>query len=408
MLINYKSKKIFAFSDTHGMNNRLEIPEDVDILISCGDCARDGIVRSYFVSFLDWFSKQAARYKIFVPGNHDIYYELFPDEAKALVPSSITLLDESGIIIDGISLYGVACRPWRFTGSEYALSEGIDFLISHAPSQGILDNNSGCGVLRHMVDTAKPKYHIFGHIHERGLQQAFISETTYLNVSYYNKLLYHYPIMKEKQNLENGVIKGIEEDIISSYNTNRHYENDKCLLKLRQHLINDIVLAHQEDIIEALREFNDVLMEALKELYDRGKRIYDDLKAHGDYGDEVDVKASLYLDNVYPELHPIQGDDRQDLWEAICDGGWNVLYEEGISFYVSQYETFDSMTGMDCPPPNWNEGLDSGLTKDMHLCRQFHHLFDHTEFAITDFIYVRDFHSEIKINIRKGFQDNGE
>ncbi len=172
-----------------------------------------------------------------------------------------------------------------------------------------------------MVDTAKPKYHIFGHIHERGLQQAFIPETTYLNVSYYNKLLYHYPIMKEKQNLENGVIKGIEEDIISSYNTNRHYENDKCLLELRQHLINDIVLAHQEDIIEALREFNDVLMEALKELYDRGKRIYDDLKAHGDYGDEVDVKASLYLDNVYPELHPIQGDDRQDLWEAICDGG---------------------------------------------------------------------------------------
>ena len=201
--------------------------------------------------------------------------------------------------------------------------------------------------------------------------------------------------------LEHSFIKGIEEDIISSYNTNRHYENDKCLLELRCHLINQMVLAHQEDIIEPIREFNECLMGALKELYERTKRIYDDLKAHGDYGDEIDVTASLYLDNNYPALHPIQGDDRQDLWDAICDGGWNVLYDEGISFFVSQYETFDSLTGMDCPPPNWNEGLDQELTKDMHLCRQFHHLFDHTEFAITDFIYVRKFWSEIKIVIDK-------
>ena len=73
----------------------------------------------------------------------------------------------------------------------------------------------------------------------------------------------------------NWVIKDIEEDIINSYNTNRHYENDKCLLELRQHLINDMVLAHQEDIIEPLREFNDLLMEAQKDLYVRAKRIYD-------------------------------------------------------------------------------------------------------------------------------------
>ena len=206
---------------------------------------------------------------------------------------------------------------------------------------------------------------------------------------------------KDNLNLENWVIKDIEEDIISSYNTNRHYENDKCLLELRQHLINEMVLAHQEEIIEPLREFNDVLMDALRELYDRAKRIYDDLKAHSDYGDEIDVTASLYLDNDYPKLHPIQGNDRQDLWEAICDGGWNVLYDEGISFFVGLHESFEDLTGMNCPPPNWNEGLDPELTKDMHLCRQFHHLFDHTEFAITDFIYVRKFWSEIKIVIDK-------
>ena len=204
-----------------------------------------------------------------------------------------------------------------------------------------------------------------------------------------------------KKVLEHTFIKGIEEDIIESYNYNRHYENDKCLLELRRNLINEMALAHQENIIEPIREFNDCLMEALKELYERAKRIYADLKAHSDYGDEIDVTASLYLDNDYPKLHPIQGDDRQDLWEAICDGGWNVLYDEGISFYIGRNESFESLIGMDSPLPNWNDGLNPELTKDMHLCMQFHHLFDHTQFAITDFIYVREFETEINIEIRK-------
>lgn len=63
--------------------------------------------------------------------------------------------------------------------------------------------------------------------------------------------------------------------------------------------------------------------------------------------------------------------------------------------------SFESLIGMDCPPPNWNEGLDRELTKDLHLTSAFHHLFDHTKFAITDFIYVRAFETEVNIEINK-------
>ena len=56
---------------------------------------------------------------------------------------------------------------------------------------------------------------------------------------------------------------------------------------------------------------------------------------------------------------------------------------------------------MDCPPPNWNEGLDPELTKDLHLISQFHNLFQHMLFALTDFIYVRKFRTEINVEIRK-------
>ena len=170
-----------------------------------------------------------------------------------------------------------------------------------------------------------------------------------------------------------------------------------------------MVLSHQEDIIDDIREFNDCLREALKEMYDRAHRIYADISKHQDYGDEIELTASLYLGNQYPKLHPVQGEDRQDLWDALCDGGWNVLYDEGICQLTlpdGPYQnSFEAFTGMDCPPPNWNEGLDQELTKDMNLLMQFHHLFDHMEFAITDFIYVREFYSEIKINITKGMKD---
>lgn len=63
--------------------------------------------------------------------------------------------------------------------------------------------------------------------------------------------------------------------------------------------------------------------------------------------------------------------------------------------------SFESFIGMNCTPPNWNEGLDRELTKDLQLINAFHNLFDHTNFALTDFIYVRKFNTEIKIEINK-------
>lgn len=415
MLIEYKNHKIFAFSDTHGFNHRLEIPKDADILICAGDCCKDcnkwDAIDEEQQRFFDWYARQPAKLRIYVPGNHDVIFDLNPEAAYEMVPSSIVLLDDSGIEFDGISFYGAACRPWMFTNTENHVPEGVDFLITHGPAEGHLDNGKGCQRLKKIINESKPKYHLFGHIHEEGGKTETTGVTTYYNISMYNQLKYHYQTMKENDELTHRVVKGIEEDIVSSFSLNTlDYDKDKCLLSLRRNIINEMVLSHQEDIIGDIREFNDCLREALREMYDRAHRIYADVSKHQDYGDEIELTASLYLDNKYPKLHPVQGEDCQDLWDALCDGGWNVLYDEGITQLTlprnAYGDSFEAFTGMDCPPPNWNEGLDPELTKDMNLLMQFHHLFDHTEFAITDFIYVREFYSEIKINITKGHQDD--
>jgi hypothetical protein len=204
-------------------------------------------------------------------------------------------------------------------------------------------------------------------------------------------------------------VKMIEREIIQGYNNTRCYDSDYgVLLSLRKNIINKEILAHQKELLPDIIAFNDALRDALREMYDRAHRVWNKMVQAIDEtdGEEMELTAKCYLDYHYPRQHPIQSDDRQDLWEALCDGDLNPIYADGVSVLTLTFPrdegyTFDSFIGMDCPPPNWNEGLDPELTKDLHLISQFHKLFQHMEFAITDFIYVRKFKTEINIEIRK-------
>lgn len=202
-------------------------------------------------------------------------------------------------------------------------------------------------------------------------------------------------------------VEVIEREIIRRNNDYRCYGyNDDVLLSLRKDIINNQALANQKELLPDIIAFNDSLREALLDMYNRAHRIWDkmiDIIDEGD-GKEMELTAKCYLDIDYPALHPIQGEDRQDLWNALCDEDFNPLYADGISILTLTFPrdegcTFDSFIGMDCPPPNWNEGLDPVLTKDLHLISQFHNLFQHMLFAITDFIYVRKFRTEINVEI---------
>ena len=211
------------------------------------------------------------------------------------------------------------------------------------------------------------------------------------------------------QNISDYSIEAREREIIQSYNDCRCYgSNDDILLSLRKEIVNKKMLASQKELLPDIIAFNDALREALCEMYERAHRIWNKMKQSIDEtdGEEIELTAKCYFEYNYPEQHPIQGKERQDLWYALCDEDLNPLYADGISVLTLTFPrdegyTFDSFIGMDCPPPNWNEGLDPELTKDLHLISQFHNLFQHMEFAITDFIYVRKFRTEINIEISK-------
>lgn len=199
-------------------------------------------------------------------------------------------------------------------------------------------------------------------------------------------------------------IRLIEDEILMKCNDSRYdYTKFGCLLEMRKRMINKRTLAHQEKILHDIIAFNDALTAALREMYDMAHRVWDNIKNYDTFGDDVELAAKCFIGRNYPALHPIQGKDRQELWDAICDSGWNPMYEDGVPLPTYTLpsdidKSFDSLIGMDCPPPNWNEGLEQELTEDLHLTSAFHHIFDHMNFAITDFIYAREF--ELEINIK--------
>ena len=218
--------------------------------------------------------------------------------------------------------------------------------------------------------------------------------------------------MNIKDLLQDDALKALEDQIIMSFeglwSKDHDYTDERSLIEVRKTIINHRVLQHQDLLLPDIIAFNDTMREALREMFDKAHAVYE---ANKKIDENVEIWACCYLSIDYSALHPVQGENRQELWNALQDSGWNLLYDTGVFFplrlignYDPNSNDFDDFIGMNCPPPNWNEGLDQELTKDLHLIQAFHNLFDHTDFAITDFIFCRDFYYEIKVEFRNEIQ----
>lgn len=188
--------KLALFSDTHATEGKVVIP-DADILIFAGDMTHCRTARDV-ANFNDFLSSLPHRQKIVIGGNHDHRLARDLDKARALLSHAIYLQDEA-VVVSGITIYG---SPWQPTFNERAcdafalprgkalkakwemIPPGVDILVTHTPPAGILDQagpvSHGCSDLAAAVARIKPRYHIFGHIHDHhGMIQ--IGPTRYIN-----------------------------------------------------------------------------------------------------------------------------------------------------------------------------------------------------------------------------------
>lgn len=186
MELQYKNKKIFAFADSHGAHRQVMVPADTDILICAGDAVEDNLRGDEYDDFLEWFSRQPCRYRIFVPGNHELSFDI--GQADGIRPRfekhRIILLEDALDDFGGIAITSISGNS-RIADED--IPEGTDILVTHYPPLGILDDGFGSPEILNFVLKALPKYHLFGHVHRTGgLVEK--GRTIYMNISEYENL----------------------------------------------------------------------------------------------------------------------------------------------------------------------------------------------------------------------------
>ena len=189
---------ITFISDTHGLHDELKLLPGM-LLIHAGDITEYG-TEEEVIDFVKWFAKQPFNYKIFIAGNHDLFLEeCKPSKLKRLIPENIIYLQNSGIQINGINIWGSPVTPY-FLGMAFNTRSGkplkkvwdkiptnTHILITHGPPESMLDNGFGCTQLMEQVNKIQPMVHVFGHVHQHnGIQE--IGHTKFINAALVNTL----------------------------------------------------------------------------------------------------------------------------------------------------------------------------------------------------------------------------
>jgi Icc-related predicted phosphoesterase len=192
-----KTLKIVAISDTHTRHQQISIPKG-DILIHAGDFTEKGSLNDV-EKFNTFLGTLPHRHKIVIAGNHDFCFERDPQRARACLTHAIYLEDQA-LTLEGIHFYGSPWQPWFFNWAFNLqrgkplqekwekIPENTHILITHGPPYGHCDKvqydgrSVGCEDLLKRIELLKPRYHIFGHIHEAaGISHN--THTTFINAS---------------------------------------------------------------------------------------------------------------------------------------------------------------------------------------------------------------------------------
>lgn len=172
--------ELTIISDTHGQAASLGHLSG-DVLIHCGDVMSGWGERDIDLTALDrWLASLDFRHILVVGGNHDHGLQRCV-EAGFPPLRSATVLEDSGVVIDGVRFYGA---PWTpgLPGHAFYLDDAdiserwsrippdTDVLVTHTPPAGIRDETRrgqsvGCATLSAAVAQVRPRLHCFGHVH---------------------------------------------------------------------------------------------------------------------------------------------------------------------------------------------------------------------------------------------------
>ena len=144
--------------------------KEYDLIIACGD------LNAKYLSFLVTMARCPVLY---VAGNHDANYDLFP-------PEGCDCIDGHIVTYNGLRILGLGgCRRYRPGANQYTESQmrgrirklwyplwrlkGVDIIVSHAAPKDLGDDEDpahwGFECFRDLIDKYRPELFIHGHVH---------------------------------------------------------------------------------------------------------------------------------------------------------------------------------------------------------------------------------------------------
>ena len=156
-----------------------------DLILSCGDLKKE------YLEFLVTMSNVPLLY---VPGNHDDGFAQRPPEGCECVDDEIVVFNGVRILGLGGSMRYRPDEPYMYTEKEMARRvrhlwrklrkhRGFDILLTHAPARGQGDMEDiphrGFETFLALLDRYKPRYLVYGHVHQEYGPMKFVRERHY-------------------------------------------------------------------------------------------------------------------------------------------------------------------------------------------------------------------------------------
>ena len=97
-----------------------------------------------------------------------------------MTAKGITVLENAIEDCDGVIIASISETS---SVSDEDIPDDIDIVVTHNPPLGILDENMGSTNILNFIMKAKPKYHLFGHIHSTAGETLQFGDTKCINIS---------------------------------------------------------------------------------------------------------------------------------------------------------------------------------------------------------------------------------
>ena len=170
-------------------------------------------------------------------------------------------------------------------------------------------------------------------------------------------------------------------------------------LELRRKMFED-AFEYTDENKELLRAFCLRLNDAVISLYRKAWLMYMQL-VQTDLTKDISLVAKLRM--AYPELHPIQDEEEQEVWNALQVWRYNSGFDNAFTLMYRQehQEVYNEDAILQLHPKDepWDEQLPDEWCYDLPLTSLFHHWHSHSFFSLYDLMYIRNIEGQLRIEL---------